>query len=150
MHTMTQFLSSFDKSIQDQINKMEDRGFAVRLITVSAHGVWVVFDPPTDEQEEHWLDSGHKDDRVPQAEVERVAAELITGNAEQFLKMFKKRTLSRKNLERLRAVGITLEEEGDTFGARLQAFVEDQYTLRQAAFGGHKYDKGSRHWNIDQ
>jgi len=69
---------------------------------------------------------------------------------EQFMAMFKKRSLSRENLERLRAIGIMLEFEGDKFGVRLQTFVEDQYTLRQAAFGGRKYDKGSRHWNMDE
>ena len=40
---------------------------------------------PTTGKHLNWLDNGYKGDRVPQAEVERVAAELITGNAQAVL-----------------------------------------------------------------
>lgn len=69
---------------------------------------------------------------------------------DQFMAMFKKRAMSRSNLESLRAVGIMLAADGDAFGVRLQTFVDDQFTLRQAAFGGRKHDKGSRHWDMDE
>ena len=69
---------------------------------------------------------------------------------DQFMRMYKKRLASRGNLERMRAVGIMLEAEGDKFGTYLQNYVDDQYILRQAALGGNKYEKGSRHWDMNE
>jgi len=62
--------------------------------------------------------------------------------------MFKKRSMSRENLENLRGVAIMLEADGDKFGTYLQGFVEDMLTLRQAAFGGQREIR-SKHWNQD-
>jgi hypothetical protein len=68
---------------------------------------------------------------------------------EQVVGIVKRRTWSRENCERLRAIGIMLDDEGDKFGIYLIKKADDELTIRQAVHGGHKNIR-VRHWNRDK
>ena len=66
---------------------------------------------------------------------------------EVVVKRAKKLLPSQKNAERLRAVGMLLEAEGDDFGVYLQEHAENMLKLRQSVYGGYLDIPGSaRHW----
>lgn len=66
---------------------------------------------------------------------------------EQLAGFLRKRTITREDCERMRALGIMLEAQGDEFGAKLQTIAERQLELRQAAHGGRLELRGNRHWD---
>lgn len=66
---------------------------------------------------------------------------------DQFLGFARKRTITREDCERLRALGIMLEAQGDDFGAKLQDIAERSLELRQAAHGGRLELRGTRHYD---
>lgn len=69
---------------------------------------------------------------------------------EQFKGFAKKRLPTRENSERMLAVGIMLEMQGDEFGVWLQDHAEKMLELRQAAKGGRRDVNGSpRHWDAE-
>jgi len=65
---------------------------------------------------------------------------------EQFLAFTRKRLPSREKIETIRAIGITLSEEGDDFGKTLEVLAENLLEIRQAAHGGKKNPRGSLYW----
>ncbi len=69
---------------------------------------------------------------------------------EQFKKFALKRMPSRENLERLRAVGILREMQGDDFGRIMQDLAENLLDIKQQGTGGRKNVNGSpRHWKAE-
>lgn len=67
---------------------------------------------------------------------------------DQFFGFAGKRTITREDCERIRAIGIMLEANGDDFGTKLQTIAQNQLEVRQARHGHHLEVKGSaRHFD---